>query len=66
MTYPGKNKYNSRHFVKERLSKYKRRQQGCSITQRGIMDKENHSRSNHVEKDYNNRQVGNTRGNQKE
>ena len=30
------------------------------------MDKENHSRSNHIEKDYDNRQVGNTRENQKE
>ena len=30
------------------------------------MDKENHSKSNHVEEDYNNRQIGNTGGNQKE
>ena len=30
------------------------------------MDKENHSRSNHIEKNYDNRQVGNTRENQKE
>ena len=66
MTYPGKNKHKGRYFVKKRLSKYKRRQQGCLIIQREIMDKENHSRSNHVEKDYDNRQVGNTRGNQKE
>ena len=29
------------------------------------MDKKNHSRSNHVEEDYDNRQIGNTRGNQK-
>jgi len=30
------------------------------------MNKENHSRSNHVEEDYNNRQIGKTGGNQKE
>jgi len=50
MTYPRKNKYKSRHFVKKEPSKYKRRQQKCLITQRRIMDKKNDSRNNDVEK----------------
>ena len=54
MTYPREDKHKSGHFVKEGPSKYKRGQQGCSITQRRTMDKENDSRGNNVEKnDYN-------------
>jgi len=50
MIYPREDEYESRHFVKEGPSKYKRRQQGCSITQRRTVNKENNSRSNNVEK----------------
>jgi len=54
MTYLREDKYKSKHFIKEELSKYKRGQQGCLITQGRTVDKENDSRSNDVEKnDYN-------------
>jgi len=54
MTYPREDKYESRHFVKEEPSKYKRGQQECSITQRKTINKKNDSRGNDVEKnDYN-------------
>jgi len=36
------------------------------VTQGRVMDKENHSKSNHVEEDYDNGQIENTRENQKE
>ena len=55
MTYSRKDKYKSRHFVKKGPSKYKRGQQGCSITQRRTMDKENNSEGNDVEKSGYNR-----------
>ena len=55
MTYLRKNKYKSGHFVKEGLSKYKRRQQECPITQKRTMDKENDSGDNNVEKNSYNR-----------
>ena len=66
MTYSKEDKHKSRYFVKERSSKYKGEQQGCSVTQGRTMDKENNSRSNHVEEDYNNRQIGDTEGDQEE
>ena len=50
MTYPREDRYESGHLVKKGLSKYKRGQQGCSITQRRTMDKKNNSGSNNVEK----------------
>ena len=50
MTYPREDEYESGHFVKEGPSKYKRGQQGCSITQRKTMNKENNSEGNDVEK----------------
>ena len=62
---PGKTN-KSGHFVKKGPSKYKRGQQGCSITQRRTMDKENDSRGNNVEKNDYNRWLGNNKKNQKE
>ena len=56
MTYSGKDKYKGGHFVKKRSSGYKKRQQGCSITQRRIIDKKNYSKSNDVEKKQDDRQ----------
>jgi len=66
MIYPREDEYESRHFVKEGPSKYKRRQQGCSITQRKTVNKENNSRSNNVEKNNYSRRLGNNEINQKE
>jgi len=55
MTYLRKDKYKSGHFVKEEPSKYKSGQQGCSITQRRTMNKQNDSGDNNVEKNGYNR-----------
>ena len=57
-TYFRKDKYKGGHFVKKRSSRYKGQQQGCSITQGIVIDKENYSRSNNIEKDQNGRQFG--------
>ena len=65
-TYSREDKYKSGHFVKKEPSKYKREQQGCSITQRRTMDKENNSGGNDVEKNNYNRWLGNNKRNQKE
>ena len=66
MTYPREDRYESGHLVKKGLSKYKRGQQGCSITQRRTMDKKNNSGSNNVEKNNYNRWLENNERNQKE
>ena len=65
MTYSRKDKYKSRHFVKKGPSKYKRGQQGCSITQRRTMDKENNSEGNDVEKSGYNKWLGDDERNHK-
>ena len=66
MTYTRKDEHKSRYFVKKRSSKYKRRQQRCLTTQGRTMDKKNNSRSNYVEKNYNNKQIRNSERNQEE
>ena len=66
MTYPRKDRYKSEHLVKKGPSKYKRGQQGYSITQRRTVDKENNSKNNNVKKNSYNRWLGNNERNQKE
>jgi len=56
VTYSGKDKYKGGHFVKKRSSEYKKRQQGCSIAQKRIIDKKNYSKSNDIEKKQDDRQ----------
>ena len=64
MTYTGKDEHKSRYFVKKRSSEYKRKQQGCLTTQGRTMDEKNNSRSDYVEKKYDNRQIRNSGRNQ--
>ena len=49
MIYTWKDKHKGRYLVKKRLGGYKRGQQGCTVTQRRTMEKENHSRNNNIE-----------------
>ena len=43
--YTRKDRHEGRHPIKKGSSKYKRRQQRCSITKEIIMDKDNNSRN---------------------
>ena len=58
-----KNKHKSGYSVNKRSSEYKRRQQGCSTTQGRTIDEKNNRRINYVEKNYNNKQIRNSRRN---
>ena len=55
MTHSREDEYESRHPIKKGPSQYKRRQQGCAITEGQNVDKKNHGQDYDVGKKNNDR-----------
>ena len=55
MTYSREDEYESRYFIEKGPSQYKRRQQGCAITEGWNVDKKNHCQDYNVGKKNNDR-----------
>ena len=66
MTYIWKDKHKSKYYIKKGSGGHLRGQQECPNAEGRTMDKKNNSRSNYVEKNYNNKQIRNSERNQEE